>query len=252
MKRFMITALVVMLASLFAVAGDTQWQFDKTAVSKMSVEDLVSTADSFRAAKNYTDASRMLREAVRREPKDAAVINKLGIVELQLKDYQGAAGHFKKAIKLNPKYAEALNNLGAVYFLQNNMGGAERYYRKALAIDETRATYHVNLAATWERQNKLNLALAEYQRALELNPDALNTTSSYGAVAQLLTPEQRASRFFILAKVCALRGDIEGSLEYLRKAKEESYRDLRSVYKQQEFAKMWSDPRLAELVPQGK
>ncbi len=252
MKRFTIAAFVLMFVSVIAVAGDTQWQYDKTTVSKMSAEDLVGSADSFRAAKNYTDANRLLQEAVRRQPKDAVIVNKLGINEIQLKDYQGAAGHFKKAIKLNPQFADALNNLGAVYFLQNNLRGAERYYRKALALDESRATFHVNLAATWERQNKLNLALAEYQRALELNPDALTSSSSYGAVAQLLTPEQRASRFFILAKVCAIRGDIEGSLEYLRKAKEESYRDLRGVYKQQEFAKLWSDPRLGEIIPNGK
>ncbi len=252
MKRFTIAAFVLMFVSVIAVAGDTQWQFDKTTVSKMSVDDLVATADSLRAQKNYTDANRLLSEAVRRQPKDAVMVNKLGVVELQLKDYWGAASHFKKAIKLNSKYADAINNLGAVYFLQNNMRNAERYYRKALAFDEARATFHVNLAATYERQNKLNLALAEYQRALELNPDALTSSSAYGAVAQLLTPEQRASRYFILAKVCAIRGDIEGSLEYLRKAKEESYRDLRSVYKQQEFAKLWSDPRLGEIIPTGK
>lgn len=249
MKRAMITTVVLIFATVLAIAGDAQWQFDKNTASKMSAAELVTTADSLRSAKNYTEAGRFLQEAVRRQPKDAVLANKLGMVELQLKEYKSASTLFKKAIKLNPEYADALNNLGAVYFLQGNLHDAERYYRKALALDETRATFHVNLAATWERQNKLNLALTEYARALELNPDALNNSSANGVVAQLLTTEQRATRFFLLARVCAIRGDIEGAFEYLQKAKEESYRDMRSVYKQQEFAKLWADPRLTGLVP---
>ncbi len=249
MKRLVFTAMVVTFAAALCVAADTPLTFDKARASKMSILELDAAADTLRSQKDFAGAIRYMQEAARRQPKNATLVNKLGVLELQVRDYRGASDHFRKAVKLNPKYADALNNLGAAYFLQNDTDRAARYYRKALALEETRATFHVNLAAAWERQNKLSLALAEYARALELDPEVLTTKSSGGAVAQLLTPEQRASRFFLLARVCAIRGDIEGALDYLRKSKEEGYRDIKSVYKQQEFQKLWQDPRLLDLIP---
>ncbi len=249
MKGRLIATVVVIMASVYCLAGDTPWQLDKAKISKMSVSELDAAADVARAQKDYAGAVRLLQEATRKQPKDSVLFNKLGVTELQLRDIAAASGHFKKSIRLNPKYADALNNLGAAYFMQNDYDKAARYYRKALALEETRATFHANLATVWLRQNKLNLALTEYARAMELDPDVLTTKSTGGSVAQVLTPEQRASRFFLLARVCAIRGDIDCSIDYLKKAKDEGYRDLKSVYKQQEFAKLWQDPRLGDIVP---
>jgi hypothetical protein len=40
----------------------------------------------------------------------------------------------------------------------------------------------------------------------------------------------------------------DGALEYLRRAKEGHYPDLARVYSDQEFAALWSDPRLEKIV----
>ena len=42
---------------------------------------------------------------------------------------------------------------------------------------------------------------------------------------------------------------MEGCLQCLRKAKEDGYRDLANVYKDEEFSKMRQDPTLHEVVP---
>lgn len=248
MWRSMVLVAVILISGI-AIAGDTPWQFDKAKIASMSVNELVATGDQLRGQKDYLGAARLFEEAIRRQPKDAAIFNKLGLVELQSRQIDNAASHFNKAIKLNPKYADALNNYGATSFLKGDLDKAARYYRKALALDETHAAYHVNLAVVWERQNKINLALVEYARALELDPDALVSKSNTGVAAQLLTKEQNANRYFLLARVFAIRGDYVSSLEYLKKAKEENYRDLRNVYKLQEFAKLWNDPRLTGMIP---
>jgi hypothetical protein len=52
----------------------------------------------------------------------------------------------------------------------------------------------------------------------------------------------------MLVKIYAKRGDVETCLQCLRKAKEDGYRDLANVYKDEEFSRMRENPRLHEVV----
>ena len=90
-------------------------------------------------------------------------------------------------------------------------------------------------------------AMTEYARALELDADVLST-STEGITAQYTTPEQRARISFLIAKSYVKRGNLDGALEYLRRAKEGYYPDLASVYKDPVFTPLWTDPRLAKIV----
>jgi tetratricopeptide (TPR) repeat protein len=155
---------------------------------------------------------------------------------------------FERAAKLNPKSADAVNNVGAVDYMNKNYGAAAKRFKKAVALDETRASFHVNLGAAWFSQKKLERALAEYTRAMELDPDALRQESRAGIVAQISSPEERARYSYMLAKIYAKRGDVDGCLQCLRKAKEEGYRDLANVYKDEDFSRMRENPKLHEVV----
>lgn len=255
MRKIMAAVMLVMALILPAAVRATDadqpgtQKLDKATISAMSFADLEAKITELRRAKDYANAKILLLEGIRRQPKDASLYNKLGLVELQLRNMNAASSQFGRAMKLNPKFPDALNNFGTVYFLKGNADMAAKYYRKALALEETRAVFHANLAAAWISKDKLNLALTEYARALELDPDILNNSSASGIAAQVSTPEQRANRFFLLARVFAIKGDVNGALDYLKKAKEEGYRDLDSVYKQKEFASLWQDQRLGELIP---
>jgi tetratricopeptide (TPR) repeat protein len=90
-------------------------------------------------------------------------------------------------------------------------------------------------------------AMTEYARALELDADVLSDSEN-GAFAQIRTPEQRARISFLIAKAYIKRGNADGALEYLRRAKELHYPDLAKVYTDQDFAPLWQDPRLAKLI----
>lgn len=133
--------------------------------------------------------------------------------------------------------------------MRKNYGGAAKYFKKAVAPEELRATFHVNLGAAWFSQKKLENAVAEYNRAMEIDPDALRNDAKVGITAQIASPEERAQFSYLLAKIYAQRGDTEGCLQCLRKAKEDGYRNLANVYKDEAFSKMRQDPRLHELVP---
>ena len=124
-----------------------------------------------------------------------------------------------------------------------------KYFKKAVALDESNATFHINLGAAWFSQKKMERAIVEYTRAMELDPDAFRRESRLGITAQISSPEERAQYSYLLAKAYAKRGDIDGCLQCLRRAKEDGYRNLANVYKDEEFSRLRDNPRLQEVVP---
>lgn len=215
----------------------------------MTAAELEKAGDAARAQKDYDMAIMYFQAAVHKDRKNAVLYNKLGLSELKKDDLSSARVDFEKAARLNSKYAEAVNNIGAVEYMRKNYGSAAKYFKKAVALDETHATYHVNLGAAWFSQKKIDRAIAEYTRAMELNPDAFRQDSRAGIAAQISSPEERAQYSYLLAKAYAKRGDLEGCLQCLKKAKEDGYRNLANVYKDEEFSRMRDNPKLHEVVP---
>jgi tetratricopeptide (TPR) repeat protein len=215
----------------------------------MTVAELEKAGDEARTQKDYAQAIEYFQAAVGKDRKNATLYNKLGLAELRKDDLRSARTHFEKAAKLNSKYAEAVNNIGAVDYLRRNYKSAAKYFKKAAALDETHPTYHVNLGAAWFSQKKMDRAIAEYTRAIELDPEIFRRESRIGIAAQIASPEERAQFSYTLAKAYAKRGDLEGCLQCLRKAKEDGYRNLANVYRDEEFSRMRDNPRLQEVVP---
>jgi hypothetical protein len=90
--------------------------------------------------------------------------------------------------------------------------------------------------------------VAAYQHALELDPDVFMRSSRAGVQAQLPSPEDRAHYDYTVAKLYAKMGLSDQSLEYLKKAMEAGYKDLKDVYKDVEFAELRKNPRFTELM----
>jgi hypothetical protein len=66
--------------------------------------------------------------------------------------------------------------------------------------------------------------------------------------AQLPSPEDRARYDYTVARLYAKMGFSDRSLEYLRKAMEEGYKDFKNVFKDAEFTELRKDKRFTELV----
>lgn len=251
MKKALLIATVLMLAMAWpriASADPTEAE-QKASLSVMTVAELETKADSLRAQRDFMEAIRYYKEALKRDPKNAQLFNKMGIAELRLDHYQAAQTAFQKAIKLNDKSSHAYNNVGVVYFTQKNYGKAIKYYKKALAIEETNATYHSNLGTAWFSQNKVDRAMAEYSRAIELDPEVFMKSNQGGSAARIVNSEDKAKFEFMLAKLFAQRGDWDNCFHWLQKAKEDNYGSMKDVYREAEFAKVRQDPRLAQIVP---
>jgi tetratricopeptide (TPR) repeat protein len=216
---------------------------DKPDTAKM----LEEKGDLARAHDNFGMAAVYFQTALRTNRKDAGLYNKLGIVELQLKEGRQARKNFQQALKINPQFTAAINNMGAVALMDKKYKSAVGYFKEALARDEAVASTHVNLAEAWMGLKENDRATTEYMRALELDPDVFGNDQG-GSHLLLSSPEQHARIDFLIAKSYMKRGNLDGALDYLERAKKLHFPDLNKVYSDPDFAALWKDPRLAKIV----
>jgi tetratricopeptide (TPR) repeat protein len=210
--------------------------------------DLESRAEELRREKLYLDALDYYRAALVKEPSSASLLNKIGITELMMQRNHEAKKWFDQSIKADRKYADAYNNRGVALYEEQRYGAAVKDYRRAIALDDTSASFFSNLGAALFAKREFEPAVTAYQRAVELDPDVFERTSRGGVQAQLPSPGDRARYDYTVAKLYAKMGYSERSLEYLRKAMEDGYKDFKDVYRDAEFAELRKDKRFAELV----
>jgi len=213
-----------------------------------SAAELESRGDELRAQKAYLDAIDYLRAALVKAPNVARIYNKIGIAELQIQRYKESRKDFERAIKLDRTLADAYNNLGVVYYKEAKHGKAIKQYEKAIKLNPAVASYYSNLGAAYYLLKDWDKATIAYGQALQLDPDIFERTSHTGVTAQLPSPEERARFDYVVAKLYAKHGDLDRSLQYLRRCLEEGYKGIDDVYKDPEFAALRSDTRFTQLM----
>jgi tetratricopeptide (TPR) repeat protein len=247
MKRLMMLLAAASMLICTAPKGWAASSSDDAQTDQDKVKMLEEKGDLAGVHSDYLRAAAYYQTALRISRQNAVIYNKLGVAELKLGNRGDAHKEFGRALKYDPQLTSALNNLGAVALIDKKYKSAIEYFKQALAMDESVAATHINLAESWVGLGNMDRAMTEYARALELDADILSDSDN-GAFAQLSTPEQRARISFLIAKAYIKRGNVEGALEYLRRAKEGHYPELKAVYKDQAFAPLWTDPRLEKIV----
>jgi tetratricopeptide (TPR) repeat protein len=211
---------------------------------------LEARGDELRVAKLYLDALDYYRAALAKMPKSAGLQNKIGITELMMQRYKEAKKSFESSIKSDHNFPDAHNNLGVVFYEERKYGSAVKEYQRAIAIDGNSASFYSNLGAALFSKKEFDPAVQAYEHAVAIDPDVFERTSRAGVQAQLPRPEDRAHYDYTVAKLYAKMGLSDRSLEYLKKAMEDGYKDFKNVYKDAEFAELRKDKRFAELVAQ--
>jgi len=211
-------------------------------------EELERRGDELRTQKNFLDAVDYYQAALKGAPANASVFNKIGICQLMTQRYKDAKKSFEHAIRADRKHSDAYNNLGVIYYQARNYNGAIKHYEKAISLNNDAASYYSNMGAAYFGKRQFEKAIQNYSKAMELDPDIFERTSRAGVLAQLPSPADRAHYDYVLAKLYARTGVPERSLHYLKKAMEEGYKDIKNVYRDNEFSTLRKDPRFAELM----
>ncbi len=248
---FLITCLAVIVHAQSRPTDQVQVDLPTRTIgpppADATAEQLEATADELRGRKAYLEAMDYFRAALAKRP-SAQIYNKIGIVQLQTYHMKDAKKSFERAIKLNKKQADAYNNLGVVFYEQKNYGKAIKFYNKAIAIRADMASYYSNLGAALFSKKEFDKATVAYAQALQLDPDIFERTSRTGVAAQLPSPEDRARYEYVMARLYAKMGRTDDSLQCLRKAMEQGYKDINMVYKDADFTQLRKDPRFIELM----
>jgi len=213
-----------------------------------SVQELETQADSLRGQKDFLDALDYYRAALLKTPKSGQLWNKAGITELLSQRYAEAKKDFERSIRLDRQSPDACNNLGVIFYLQKKYKNAIRQYERAIKLKPDSASFYSNMGAAYFSTKKFEDAMHAYNHAVQLDPTVFERSSHSGISAQMSSPEDRAHFEYVLAKLFAQQGDSDRSLEYLRKAMEEGYKQINDVYKDPEFQGLRSDGRFTQLM----
>ncbi len=211
-------------------------------------EELEKQGDRLRTDKDFLDALDYYQAALKLDRNDAGLYNKAGICQLMMQRFKDAKKSFERAIKADRKHSDAYNNLGVIYYQTRNYNKAIKQYEKAIALRDDAASYYSNLGAAYFGKKQFEKAVPNYAKALSLDPEIFDRVSRAGVMAQLPSPEDRAHYDYVLAKLYAQMGENDRSLHYLKKAMEDGYKDIRNVYKDNEFTQLRKDPRFVELM----
>ena len=197
-------------------------------------------------------ARKMFREAVdfyKPGAETSAILaNKTGIAYHQLQDLDNAEKYYRRAIKLNSKYPEAINNLGTVYYAKKSYRRAVNQYRNALRITPNSASVLSNLGTAYFARKQYDEAMKTYAQAVAIDPAIFDSHSSQGVMVQERTIEERAGYFYILAKTCAKAGMTDRSLQYMRKALENGFKDKDKFKAEPEFASLQDNMEFQEIL----
>jgi tetratricopeptide (TPR) repeat protein len=206
-------------------------------------------ADLSMARKDYREAALSYKRLSDQNPRNPVYLNKLGIAMHQQAALAAALKCYERASKVDPSYADAQNNIGTIWYQRKRYGRAIKAYQKAINIRSDMAVLHSNLAYAYFSDKKYEQAISSFRQALALDPQLFDHNSSRnGSILQDRSVGDRGRFYFLLAKSFAEAGNLERCLIYLRKAKDEGYKDLLLVKSDPSFAAVLQDPGVQEVL----
>jgi tetratricopeptide (TPR) repeat protein len=214
-----------------------------------SASQLEAEGDALRAQKRFLDSLDFYNAALAKQP-SATLWNKHGMSYLMMQRPDKAAKSFDHAIKADKQAPEGYNNRGYIEQMKKKYDKAIKYYTKAATLRPTDAVFQYNIGSAYFSDHQYAKAAQAYKAAFALDPNIFIRVSRTGIMAQSTSPEDRAAFSFMVAKMYAKAGDVDHSLEYLRKAMENGYKKINEVYTDQEFAMLRTDKRFEELMAQ--
>lgn len=214
---------------------------------KLSEEEL---ARLYLVRKQYREAQDLFYKLTQEQPKNAVYWNELGISFHNQIALAAALKCYQKSAKLDSKYADPQNNIGTIWYEHKKYNKAIRAYKRALALRQDFAPFYVNLGYAYFGAKSYEDSISAFRKALSIDPEALDSSRSRsGTVIQDRSlASDRARFYFLLAKSFAQAGNVDRCVIYLRKAKDEGYKDLNTVKSDPAFAAVLKDPAIQEII----
>jgi tetratricopeptide (TPR) repeat protein len=137
-------------------------------------------------AGRLTEAGRIYRAILTKEPRHADSLHLLGMVSYEAGELETASELIRKAISINKRGSSYFSNLGNVFYAQGKLDEAKALYKHALLLKPELAELHVNLGNVLQAQGDPDQSIQCYERALALRPDNAETHNNLGNARQTL------------------------------------------------------------------
>ena len=197
---------------------------------------------------------------------EAVQRNNLGASLLQQGKVDEAVAEFQKALALDPKYTAAQLNLGYAYDRQGRPEEAMAQYQKVIALEPGNLFAHNNLGVLYDKKGRYDEAIREFERVLQIdtsNATALENLEN--AKRSKGTVQEREERFaqarkevearpddpraaYNLGRLFASYGKKEQALEWLAKALELGFDDVKFLKDDPALVPLKDDPRFTGLL----
>lgn len=200
--------------------------------------------------KEYRQAQEIFYKLTVEQPKNAVYWNELGISLHSQAQLAAALKCYQKSAKLDSHYSDALNNAGTIWYEEKKFAKAIRAYHKAIGIKPDFAPFYLNLGFAYFNDKKYDDSIAAFRKALQIDPAVFDANRSRsGTVIQDRSVGTDRGRFyFMLAKSFAEAGNAERCIIYLKKAREEGYKDMNAAKSDPSFAAMLKIPAVQEIL----
>jgi len=199
--------------------------------------------------KQFREAAEVFKKLSDQNPRNPVYLNKLGIALHQQAALGLALKYYEKAVKADPQYADAENNVGTIWYQRKKYEKAIKAYQRAIKMRADMPVLYSNLGYAYFGDKKYEEAIACFRQALALDPQLFEHNGSRsGSVLQDRSVEDRGKFYYLLAKSYAQAGDLEKCMHYLRKAKDEGYKNLADLKKDPAFAAAMKDPGMQEIL----
>jgi tetratricopeptide (TPR) repeat protein len=206
-------------------------------------------ADVLRARRFPADALEYYNYALQRGGDQTALLNKMGITEMELQNMMAARAYFTRAVKLKKKNADGWNNLGAVEYLQRRYRNAISDYDRAIKINKKESSFHSNLGTAYFDLKQFDSARKEFEVALKLDPEMFERRRmAAGVTAHLLSPEDHARFCYEMARLYAKNGDEANMLHSLQMASEGGFDVAGEMSRDASLSPYRKDPRILLIL----
>ena len=210
---------------------------------------LETAGDVLRARRFPEDALDFYGYAMARGGNVSELLNKMGVVRLELRQTALAREMFLRTVSVEKKNAVAWNNLGVTEYTVKNFRGAITDYRRATKLDKHSAVYRSNLGMAYFESKDMESARQQFAEAMRLDPSILQgTRDGAGTVAHVLGTENYGELCFQMAQLYAKDGKKELMRQWLGKAAEAGYNVRAEMSNSSVLAQFRKDPEILQML----
>ncbi len=113
---------------------------------KIAHELIVQADEAFRK-KDFKSAEKYYLQAATKDPDNARIYNRLGVIYLQTKNYKDAIEAFRGSLKFDDRVASRHFNLALAYLGKRDYRSAEKVLKEAIRLDPTNEKYRKTIDA---------------------------------------------------------------------------------------------------------